>query len=124
MTKDLQVYKCSLCGNMTEVVHAGPGTMICCNQPMDLMEENVTDAATEKHVPVVESTNPELVVKVGSVDHPMDDVHYIEWIEVVYDGMVMRQHLKPGQEPKAVFKAAGAPELVRAYCNLHGLWKS
>ena len=76
MTKRLQVYKCDVCGNMVEVIHDGPGQLVCCNQPMTLQEENTVDAAQEKHVPVIEKTAEGIVVKVGSVEHPMQDAHF------------------------------------------------
>jgi len=125
MTKKLQIYKCEVCGNIVEVVHEGVGELVCCGQPMKLLEENVTDAATEKHVPVVEENDSGVTVRVGSVKHPMVEKHYIEWIEVIHDNLALRRFLKPGDEPVAVFGGVKASSvLARAYCNLHGLWKS
>ncbi|MEF3169465.1 MAG: desulfoferrodoxin [Deltaproteobacteria bacterium] len=123
MTKRLQVYKCEVCGNMVEMVHDGVGQLVCCGQPMKLMEENTVDAAKEKHVPVVEKTAAGLLVKVGSVAHPMEEKHYIEWIEVIADGKAYRQFLKPGDKPEALFCIEAATITAREYCNLHGLWK-
>jgi superoxide reductase len=123
-TERLQVYRCALCGNIVEVVHAAGGTLVCCNQPMDVMKENTTDAAVEKHVPVVEQTHGGVRVVVGSVAHPMGGDHYIEWIEVILNGKTYRQFLKPGDAPEAFFPIQGANITARAYCNLHGLWKS
>ena len=123
MTAILQVYKCSLCGNIVEVVHGGDGELVCCGEPMKLMKENTVDAAKEKHVPVVEKVAGGYKVKVGSVPHPMEDKHYIEWIELVADGKVYRQFLKPGQAPEAVFTIDAKNVSAREYCNLHGLWK-
>ena len=123
MTKRLQVYKCEVCGNMVEVVHDGPGQLVCCNQPMKLQEENTVDAAKEKHVPVIEKTAEGILVKVGSVAHPMIDSHYIEWIQLLADGKAYRQFLKPGEKPEALFKVEGKNLSAREYCNLHGLWK-
>jgi superoxide reductase len=123
-TERLQVYRCPLCGNMVEVVHAGGGTLVCCGQPMELQTENTTDAATEKHVPVIEQTDGGIRVVVGSVAHPMGDDHYIEWIEVVANGKSYRQFLSPNESPEAFFPLSGADITARAYCNLHGLWKS
>jgi superoxide reductase len=123
-TKRLQVYKCEVCGNMVEIVHAGGGTLVCCNQPMSLLKEGVTDAALEKHVPVVEKADGGLKVTVGSVAHPMEEKHYIEWIEVIVDGKAYRQFLNPGDAPEAFFPVDGASVTVREYCNLHGLWKA
>ncbi len=123
MTKRLQVYKCGVCGNMVEVIHDGPGQLVCCNQPMTLQEENTVDAAQEKHVPVIEKTAEGIVVKVGSVEHPMQDSHFIEWIQLLADGNAYRQFLNPGEKPEAVFKIEGKDLSAREYCNLHGLWK-
>ena len=123
MTKRLQVYKCEVCGNMVEVIHDGPGQLVCCNQPMTLQEENTVDAAQEKHVPVIEKTAEGIVVKVGSVEHPMQDTHFIEWIQLLADGKAYRQFLNPGEKPVATFKVEGKDLSAREYCNLHGLWK-
>ncbi|MFC1521278.1 desulfoferrodoxin [Elusimicrobiota bacterium] len=124
MTKHLQIYKCGVCGNVVEVVHASAGQLVCCGQPMNLFEENTVDAAKEKHVPVVEKTATGIKVKVGSVAHPMEEKHYIEWIEVIADGKAYRQFLKPGQAPEAIFDIKADNLTVREYCNLHGLWKA
>jgi len=124
MTKKLQIYKCEVCGNMVEIIHEGAGELVCCDQPMKLMEENTTDAALEKHVPVIEKTEDGIKVKVGSVPHPMQEEHYIEWIELIADGRAYRQFLSPGEEPEAVFSIEAQSITAREYCNLHGLWKS
>ena len=124
MTQLNEVYRCEVCGNVVEVVHAGIGELVCCGQPMKKLTENTVDASKEKHVPVVEKTEDGILVKVGSVAHPMEGNHYIEWIEVVANGKVMRAHLKPGMAPEAKFKFTGASFTVREYCNLHGLWKA
>lgn len=124
MAETLQVYKCQTCGNIIEVLHAGAGELVCCGQPMKLFVENTVDAAKEKHVPVVEKTSDGVKVKVGSVTHPMEEKHYIEWIEVIADGKAYRQFLKPGEAPEAVFCIEGGALTVREYCNLHGLWKA
>ena len=126
MADRMQVYKCEICGNIVEVLHAGKGVLVCCNQPMKLMSENTVDASLEKHVPVVEKSGDGVLVKVGSVPHPMEEKHYIEWIEVIVDGpdgTVERQYLKPGQDPKASFAVKEGAVAAREYCNLHGLWK-
>lgn len=123
MIKKLQIYKCEVCGNMVEVIHEGEGELVCCGQPMKLMEENTTDAALEKHVPVIERAEDGIKVKVGSVPHPMMDEHHIEWIELIADGRAYRQFLNPGDEPEAVFKVEAQSITTREYCNLHGLWK-
>ncbi len=123
MTEKLQVYKCALCGNMVEVVHAAGGELVCCGQPMGLLTENTTDAAQEKHVPVVEKVDDGYKVSVGSVAHPMEDKHYIEWIELIADGKAYRQFLEPGKPAEAVFNVTAESVSAREYCNLHGLWK-
>ena len=123
-TKRNQVYKCALCGNMTEVVHASGGELACCGQAMNLMDENSVEAAVEKHVPVVEKVDGGYKVTVGSVAHPMADDHWIEWIELVTGDVVQIAFLKPGATPEATFKTDAAEASARAYCNLHGLWKS
>jgi superoxide reductase len=124
MAERLQVYKCGICGNIVEVVHAGLGELVCCGQPMKLMLENTVDAAKEKHVPVIEKTAQGIKVKVGSVPHPMEEKHYIEWIEVIVDGKGYWQFLNPGEAPEAEFPVQGENLVVREYCNLHGLWKA
>jgi superoxide reductase len=124
MTARLEVYKCSVCGNTVEVLTAGGGELVCCGQAMDLMTENTVDAAKEKHVPVIEATADGVKVKVGSVAHPMEEKHYIEWIEIIADGKSYRQFLNPGDKPEATFKVAAKQLTARELCNLHGLWKS
>ena len=123
MTKKLQIYKCEVCGNIVEVLHEGKGELVCCGQPMKLYEENTVDAAKEKHVPVIEKIEGGYKVKVGSVAHPMEEKHFIEWIEIIADGKAYRQFLHPGEAPEAVFKVEAEDVTVRAYCNLHGLWQ-
>ena len=124
MTKQLEVYKCELCGNMVEVLHAGAGELVCCGQPMKLFVENTVDAAKEKHVPVIEKIDGGYKVKLGSVPHPMEEKHYIEWIELVAGSKVQRQFLKPGDAPEATFQTTAQNVSARAYCNLHGLWRA
>ncbi|NLA40519.1 MAG: desulfoferrodoxin [Smithella sp.] len=119
-----EVYKCNVCGNIVEILHAGVGKLVCCDQPMKLMTENTTDAAKEKHVPVAEKVAGGFKVTVGSVAHPMEEKHYIEWIEVIADGKIYRQYLAPGQAPEAVFPIEAISITAREYCNLHGLWKA
>jgi superoxide reductase len=123
MTKVNELYRCNKCGNIVEILHLGVGTLVCCGEPMELLKENSVDAAQEKHVPVIEKTESGVKVIVGSVLHPMTEEHYIEWIEVIYGEQVYRKQLKPGQKPIAEFNINGAVS-ARAYCNLHGLWKS
>ncbi len=119
-----EVYKCELCGNIVEMLHGGPGALTCCNQKMVLMAENTVDAAVEKHVPVIEIGADSITVKVGSVEHPMQDEHYIEWIELLADGKVYRQNLQPGQAPVATFPVIAQAVTAREYCNLHGHWSA
>jgi superoxide reductase len=107
-----------------EVLHGGAGELVCCGQPMKLMTENTVDAAKEKHVPVVEKTEKGFLVKVGSVAHPMEEKHYIEWIELIADGVAYRKFLSPGQAPEASFCIEADQVTAREYCNLHGLWKA
>jgi superoxide reductase len=123
MTEKLQIYKCDVCGNIVEMLHAGDGELVCCGQPMKLFVENTVDAAKEKHIPVKEAVSDGLKVKVGSVPHPMEEKHYIEWIEIVADGKAYRQFLKPGEAPEAIFPVKG-DFAAREYCNIHGLWKA
>ncbi|MBI5159291.1 desulfoferrodoxin [Candidatus Micrarchaeota archaeon] len=119
-----EVYKCSVCGNIVEVVHASAGQLVCCGKPMNLLVEKTLDAGNEKHVPVVEKTASGVKVKVGSVAHPMEEKHFIEFVEVVADGRVYRKYLKPGEKPEAEFEVKANSIVAREYCNLHGLWKS
>jgi len=123
MAEYLQVYKCDACGNIVEVLHAGEGELVCCGAPMKLMVENTVDAAKEKHVPVIEKIDGGIKVSVGSVAHPMEEKHFIEWIEVIADGKAYRQFLCPGEAPVAEFKVQADKITAREYCNLHGLWK-
>ncbi|MAG78069.1 desulfoferrodoxin [archaeon] len=124
MTELNEVYKCKTCGNMIEVIHAATPQLICCEIPMILQKENTTDAAQEKHVPVIEKIENGFNVKVGSVEHPMEEEHHIEWIEAIADGKIYRKHLKPGDKPQAEFCIKAEKVQARAYCNLHGLWKA
>lgn len=124
MTKWLEVYKCELCGNIVEVSHAAPGTLVCCGQEMNLLEEKTADKTTEKHVPMIEEVEGGYKVTVGSTLHPMLENHYIEWIQLVTEKQVLTQYLKPGEEPIAVFKTEDKALYAREYCNLHSLWKS
>lgn len=124
MTELKQVYKCSVCGNIVEVMHASVGQLVCCGKPMELLKENTVDASKEKHVPVIEKTAAGTKVKVGSVPHPMEKEHFIEWIEIIADGVVYRKHLQPGDAPEAEFCVQAENLIAREYCNLHGLWKN
>jgi superoxide reductase len=123
MADRLQVFKCEVCGHIVEVIHEGKGELVCCNKPMKQLVEGTVDAALEKHVPVVEKTADGIKVKVGSVAHPMEADHYIEWVELIADGKAYRQFLKPGEAPEATFCIDAKEMTAREYCNLHGLWK-
>lgn len=123
MAEKLEIYKCEVCGNIVEVLHAGKGELVCCGEPMKLFKENTVDAAKEKHVPVVEKIDGGFKVKIGKVPHPMEDTHYIEWIELIVDGKAYRQFLNPGDSPEAVFLIDADQATAREYCNVHGLWK-
>ena len=123
MPKKLEIYKCEACGNMVEVITGGGADLVCCGENMVLMVENTVDAAKEKHVPVIEKIEGGVKVKVGDVAHPMEEKHYIEWIEIVADGRVDRQYLCIGETPEAIFKIDASNVAARGYCNLHGLWK-
>ncbi len=123
MAEKLQIYKCEKCGNIVEVLHGGKGELVCCGQPMKLYEENTVDAAREKHVPVVEKITDGVKVKVGDVAHPMEEKHFIEWVEIISDGKAYRQFLSPGEAPEAIFKMEAGQVTAREYCSIHGLWK-
>jgi superoxide reductase len=123
MAKKLQIYKCMTCGNIVEVLHGGVGELVCCGKPMELLDEKTADATTEKHVPVIEEIDGGYKVKVGSVPHPMEEKHYIEWIELLADGKAYRQFLEPGAAPEAVFSVQADSVSAREHCNVHGLWK-
>jgi len=124
MAEQLGIYRCEKCGNIVEVLHGEKPPVSCCNQPMTLVAENSVDAALEKHVPVVEKIEGGYRVKVGSVDHPMVEKHWIEWIELNAQGVIYRRFLAPGDTPEAVFLLDADDVTARAYCNLHGFWKS
>ena len=126
MTTKNQIWKCNICGNIIEILHKGADALVCCGQPMVLQQENKIDAAIEKHVPVIEDKgNGKITIKVGSVPHPMDEDHFIEWIEVICILGAFKYFLKPGDKPEADFYLGNIKDFsARAYCNLHGLWKS
>ncbi len=124
MAEKMGIYKCETCGNIVEVLHAGAGDLVCCGEPMKLMVENTVDAAKEKHVPVIEKTEKGYKVSVGSVAHPMEEKHYIEWIALCADGITHRQFLNPGDAPVAEYCIEATGVTAHAYCNIHGLWKA
>ena len=144
-----QIYKCNVCGNIVEVLHVGGGQLVCCGKPMELLQEKTQDVGLEKHVPVIEktpipsaspyhrpwratgqvggATGPAangVKVKVGSIPHPMEEKHYIEWIEIIADAKYCQKFLKPGDKPEAEFEVKAEKITAREYCNIHGLWKS
>jgi len=124
MTGQKQVYRCNICGNIIEVLHAGKGELVCCGQPMELLQEKTADVGLEKHVPVIESTDSGIKVKVGDVPHPMEEKHYIEWVEIIADGESCRKFLKAGDKPEVEFEIKPQKITAREYCSVHGLWKS
>ncbi len=123
MTKKLEIYKCEICGNIVEVLHIGAGILVCCGQEMKLMEEQTADQTTEKHVPVMEKIPSGIKAVVGSTLHPMEEKHYIEWIEIVTGKGVSRKFLMPGDKPESLFKDVEGLKKIREYCNVHGLWE-
>ncbi len=132
MTKERQIYKCNICGNITEVLHTGAGELVCCGKPMELVDAKSKEEGVEKHLPVVEELPPSACqgkdgfkIKVGETEHPMEENHYIEWIEInTTDGKSGKKFLKPGGKPEAEFYTRKEITSVRAYCNIHGLWKT
>ena len=123
MAEKLEIYKCMVCGNIVEVLHAGPGQLVCCGQPMKELVAKTADEGKEKHVPVIEKIDSGLKVKVGSVPHPMEEKHYIEWVEVRADGKTCRQFLNPGDAPEAQFAIDANEVTAQEHCTIHGLWK-
>ncbi|MBU5575378.1 MAG: desulfoferrodoxin [Candidatus Aenigmatarchaeota archaeon] len=123
MTELGQVYKCQICGNIVSVMHAGIGILVCCGQPMVLLKEKIEEEGKEKHLPVVTINKNNIHVKVGSIEHPMESNHYIEWIEVITENKKYIKFLSPGSKPEADFEIKDKIIAVREYCNVHGLWK-
>lgn len=124
MTTGNKVYRCAKCGNVVELLHEGGGELVCCGEPMKLLAENTSDGAKEKHVPAIERIAGGFRVTVGAVAHPMEEKHYIQWIELIADGVSYKAYLKPGDKPEAVFNVSATRVVAREYCNLHGLWKA
>lgn len=127
MTEEKQVYRCNICGNMLEVIHKGVGKTVCCDNQMQLLEEKTEGLGPEKHVPIVEQTENGVIVKIGSVDHPMEENHCIEWVELITDKGLYRKVFKHGDKPEAEFNI-NVDDInqisAREYCSIHGLWKS
>lgn len=119
-----QIYRCNVCGNIVEILHVGGGELVCCGQPMELLTARNKDVGFEKHVPVIKETEAGTEVTIGSTPHPMDEAHYIEFIEIIADDNIYREFLKPGDKPTAIFKIKADKIAARGYCNIHGLWKS
>lgn len=119
-----QIYKCESCGMIGEVIHASNKAPSCCGDDMKRLAENSTDGATEKHVPVIEKIEGGYKVSVGSAPHPMEEKHYIEWIELLADGISYKAFLKPGMPPVATFKTDARKVVARELCNIHGLWRA
>ena len=127
MTEEKQVYRCNICGNITEILHLGAGKLVCCGNEMQLLKEKTEGTGAEKHIPVIEKTDNGIKVKVGSLSHPMEENHCIEWIEVIANDKIYRKVLKPGDKPEAEFKidVNDINEVsAREYCSIHSLWKS
>jgi superoxide reductase len=125
MTNKLEIYKCAICGNIIEVLHSGPGELVCCGKPMEKQTVKTEDSSIEKHVPYIEKTDKGVLVKIGqNQDHPMEEKHYIEWIEIIADGNEYKTFLSPGDKPQAFFPINGDSITAREYCNVHGLWKN
>ena len=123
-TKLNGIYKCEICGNIVEVLHTGEGDLVCCGQNMTLLDEKTADSTNEKHVPLIEKTSDGFKVTVGSTLHPMEEKHYIEWIELIADGKSYRKFLKPGDKPIAEFCIQASKVSAREYCNVHSLWRA
>jgi len=123
MTQKKELYKCNFCGNIVEVIHAGVGELVCCGQPMEKMNEKSQEEGLEKHLPVTEADGQKVKVTIGAIPHPMEEKHFIEWIEIETDEGCFRKFLKPSDKPEAEFAISTTNFQVRAYCNIHGLWK-
>jgi len=124
MTELKQLYKCNICGNIVEVLHKGMGKLVCCGQEMELLKEKKSDEGQEKHKPIIKKTNTGFKIKVGSIEHPMEEEHYIEFIEAISNGKVYRKQLKPGDKPEVEFCIEADNIKARIYCNLHGVWQT
>jgi superoxide reductase len=124
MVQISEIYKCAICGNIVEVVHASQGVLVCCGQPMTLLPSKTNEEGNEKHVPVIKNLKTKIRVRVGAKEHPMSPEHHIEFIEILADGKVYRKFLKHGDKPFAEFCIKADNVSARCYCNLHGLWKS
>ena len=124
MTNKSEIYRCEICGNIVEVLHEGAGTLVCCGQKMTLQSEKIEDEGNEKHKPVIEKNEEGVEIKVGSIPHPMETEHFIEWIEISTEKGESKKFLKPNEKPEAKFPVKTENIFARAYCNVHGLWKN
>lgn len=124
MTKLREMYRCTICGNLVEVLHEGVGQLVCCGEPMQLLEEKTKDIGNEKHVPILTKNKEGVEIAVGAILHPMEKNHYIEFIEIQTEKGDSRKYLQPGDEPKLSFPVKAKIKKVRIYCNVHGLWKN
>ncbi len=124
MTIKNQIYRCPICGNIIEILHAGNGQLVCCGQPMELVQPKTEDIGQEKHLPVIEKSEGKITVKIGSIPHPMEEAHYIEWIEITANNHICKKFLQPGDAPEAVFEITAENVTAREYCNIHGLWQT
>jgi len=124
MTIKNQIYRCPICGNIIEILHAGNGQLVCCGQPMELVQPKTEDIGQEKHLPVIEKSEGKITVKIGSIPHPMEEAHYIEWIEITANNHIYKKFLQPGDAPEAVFEITAENVTAREYCNIHGLWQT
>ncbi|MEJ2268039.1 MAG: desulfoferrodoxin [Nanoarchaeota archaeon] len=124
MVNKKEVYICNVCGNVIEVLHASSNNLVCCGQPMNLMEQKSEGENADKHSPVIEKDSEGVKVKVGKVEHPMEENHYIEWIEISTEKGESKKFLKPGEKPEAVFPVKADIKHARMFCNIHGLWEN
>lgn len=133
MTKINEIYHCSICGNIISVFHDGPGVLSCCDQTMSLLKSNTIEASLEKHIPVFQKTKKGFKIQVGSIPHPMEEKHFIEWLEFAIEDKIIRKQFRPGEKAELIIECQNYnldnckkdnPKWIRAYCNLHGLWKS
>lgn len=125
MTKRLEIYRCMMCGNIAEIFHEAEADLFCCGEKMVLQEEQTADTSTEKHVPYIEKVDGGYRVRVGEkAEHPMIENHHIEWIELIADNKIYREHFKPGDKAEAFFKVEADRVIAREYCNIHGHWQN
>ena len=125
VNNEKEIFKCEICGNIVSIVEVGGGELVCCGEPMKLLEEKTSaEEGKEKHVPVIENNNGLIRIKLGEIPHPMEVGHYIEWIEIIANGKTYKKYLTEGDDPEFTFVIDAENVIARAYCNVHGLWKS